>query len=402
MTIKKQPQIRFGGFGGDWEVQNIGEVLSEVKRNVYLQDNQTYQLVTVKRRNEGVVSRGKLLGKDILVKNYSQIQTDDYVISKRQIIHGANGLVPSELNEAIVSNEYLVAVSNDKITTEFLALMSRTPEMYRKFLLSSYGVDIEKMVFNVEDWKKREITLPEKPEQIAIGQFFRQLDEMLTLAEQKHAQTVQLKKALLGKLFPISGSRKPQIRLKGFSGDWVERKLGDVSTSFSGGTPSVGNANFYNGNIPFIRSGEISKDKTELFITELGLNNSSAKMVKKGDILYALYGATSGEVARSQINGAINQAILAILVHQEFDAEFVAQYLRSQKQNIINVYLQGGQGNLSAEIVKKIIVRLPETLAEQTAIGKLFQTLDHTIALQAKEITQIKQLKSALLGKMFV
>ena len=84
------------------------------------------------------------MGKDILVKNYSQLKTNDYLISKRQIIHGANGIVPSELDNAIVSNEYLVVVSNNDVRTEFLTLVSRTPSMYRKFLLSSYGVDIEK------------------------------------------------------------------------------------------------------------------------------------------------------------------------------------------------------------------------------------------------------------------
>ena len=69
---------------------------------------------------------------------------------------------------------------------------------------------------------------------------------------------------------------------------------------------------FYNGNIPFIRSGELHKDKTELFITEDGLNSSAAKLVEIGDLLLAFYGATSGDIAISKIKGAINQAILCI------------------------------------------------------------------------------------------
>ena len=94
---------------------------------------------------------------------------------------------------------------------------------------------------------------------------------------------------------------------------WTVKKLGDIVDTFSGGTPLAGEASYYdNGSIPFIRSGEIYQDFTELFITEKGLQESSAKMINRGDLLFALYGATSGEIAISQIEGAINQAILCI------------------------------------------------------------------------------------------
>ena len=148
----------------------------------------------------------------------------------------------------------------------------------------------------------------------------------------------------------------PEIRFEGFVGEWEIRKLEEISDSYSGGTPSVGISEFYNGFIPFIRSAEINKNSTELYITELGLLNSSAKLVDVGNILYALYGATSGEVGRSQVKGAINQAILAIIPKNGFDAEFIMQYLRKKKKEIISTYLQGGQGNLSGAIVKINIV----------------------------------------------
>ena len=98
--------------------------------------------------------------------------------------------------------------------------------------------------------------------------------------------------------------KQPKRRFAGFTDDWEERKLGEVTESYSGGTPSVSNSEYYDGKIPFIRSGEINNNFTELFISEDGLNNSSAKLVSKGDILYALYGATSGEV---YINGRVGE-----------------------------------------------------------------------------------------------
>ena len=146
--------------------------------------------------------------------------------------------------------------------------------------------------------------------------------------------------------------KSPQLRFEGFTDDWEERKLGEITTSYSGGTPSAGNSSYYKGDIPFIRSGEINSSKTELFLTEEGFNNSSAKLVEVGDILYALYGATSGEVGISQINGAINQAILAIKPIEGYESQFIMQWLKLQKQKIIGQYLQGGQCNLSSTIVK--------------------------------------------------
>ncbi|NRR27459.1 restriction endonuclease subunit S [Bacillus velezensis] len=193
----------------------------------------------------------------------------------------------------------------------------------------------------------------------------------------------------------------PEVRFEGFSGEWEERKLGDFTESYSGGTPSAGNKLYYGGSIPFIRSAEINSKSTELFITEDGLNNSSAKMVEKGDILYALYGATSGEVGIAKIHGAINQAILAIKPKFDDDSYFIMQWLKKQKSTIINTYLQGGQGNLSGSIVKDLIIPLPTNKDEQVKLGDFFKKIDDTIALHQQELTTLKQTKQGFLQKMF-
>jgi len=97
------PLLRFAEFSGDWEHHKIGDVVSEIFRPIEMKDNSNYQCVTVRRRNGGVTSRGFFKGSDILVKSQFAIKTGDYLISKRQIVHGANGIVPEELNNAIVS-----------------------------------------------------------------------------------------------------------------------------------------------------------------------------------------------------------------------------------------------------------------------------------------------------------
>lgn len=107
-------------------------------------------------------------------------------------------------------------------------------------------------------------------------------------------------------------------------------------------------------------------------------------MVKIGDILYALYGATSGEVSISKLDGAINQAILAIKPYPNYDSQFLMQWLRKSKETIIGTYLQGGQGNLSGNIVKDLLIDMP-TYNEQKQIGTYFERLDNLITLHQRK-----------------
>ena len=193
---------------------------------------------------------------------------------------------------------------------------------------------------------------------------------------------------------------EPKIRFKGFEGEWKTSTIGDFTTSFSGGTPTAGASEFYGGNIPFIRSGEIHESKTELFLTEAGLNNSSAKVVEKGTLLYALYGATSGEVGISKIKGAINQAILAIYPNKTVDKRFLANYLQSHKEKIVGELLQGGQGNLSGALVKSISVTYPNNREQQT-ISDYVDSLDSQISASTSRLASLKQMKAASLQAMF-
>ena len=242
---------------------------------------------------------------------------------------------------------------------------------------------------------------PTIDEQRKIGKLFIILNNTIQLHERKCEELNLIKKALLQKLFPKKDEVTPEIRYKNFSAAWEQRKLGGVAKFYSGGTPSVGVSDYYDGTIPFIRSAEINSTSTELYLSELGLQKSSAKMVHRGDILYALYGATSGEVGISKINGAINQAILAIIPHKGYNSEFLEQWLKKNKEAIIKTYLQGGQGNLSGAIVKQIKVSFP-SFDEQQKIGKSFQKIDSLITLHQGKLEKLKQLKKFLLQNMFI
>ena len=179
--------------------------------------------------------------------------------------------------------------------------------------------------------------------------------------------------------------------------NWEVKRLGDFSRFFSGGTPKSGNPLFYNGDIPFIRSGEINKDKTELFLSQKGVDNSSAKLVEKGDILYALYGANSGQCSLSKIQGAINQAILCI--RPKANKYYVMSVLQLNKEHYYNSFLQGGQGNLSGEIVSNYRLAIPP-IKEQERICAVLQLWDTAIAKQTALIEKLTLRKRGLMQQL--
>jgi type I restriction enzyme S subunit len=190
----------------------------------------------------------------------------------------------------------------------------------------------------------------------------------------------------------------PSLRFPDFNPEWKTKKLGEIANFYSGGTPLTSKKEYFGGEIPFIRSGEINSNKTEQFITDKGLKNSSAKMVSEGDILYALYGATSGEVGISKINGAINQAILCIKsAHNHY---YIYSVLKSKKDIITKTFLQGGQGNLSADIVKNLSIDLP-SIPEQTKIANFLSAIDDKITHCQSELDGMERWKKGLLQQMF-
>ena len=188
----------------------------------------------------------------------------------------------------------------------------------------------------------------------------------------------------------------PALRFPEFCGEWERHKLSEVCSFYSGGTPSSSKKEYYNGNIPFIRSGELHKDYTELFITEAGLSNSAAKLVETGDLLLALYGATSGDIAISKIKGAINQAILCIRTKQ--NKKFIESVWNKHVERLLQTYLQGGQGNLSADIVKNIPFYFANS-DEQDKLAKFISLLDERIVTQNKIIEKYESLIQAIIYK---
>ena len=390
------PEIRFKGFDDDWTQRKLGEIAEFNPRSIL---PTTFEYVDL----ESVVGTSLI---------YHRTENADTAPSRAQRL-AQKGDVFYQTVRPYQMNNYLYDLSFDnfvfstgyaqlKPSGDSYFLLSRLQE--KKFVADvldkSTGTSYP--AINSSDLAKIKVGIaPNIHEQSKIGSFFRTLDDIIHATQQKVTGLKQLKAAYLQQMFPQDGQKVPRVRFEGFSGDWNDMKLGEIAETYSGGTPSVGIRSYYNGVIPFIRSAEINSDKTELYLSNDGLKNSSAKMVNVGTILYALYGATSGEVGRSKIAGAINQAILAIEPKDHYNSEFISQWLRRQKESIVSTYLQGGQGNLSAAIIKELPITTP-LLSEQTAIGNFLCNLDMQIEIQSEKAEKLKQLKVAYLQKMFI
>ena len=360
-----------------------------------------YYLITGTDFENGHVNLGKAhyidksrydMDQKLKLKNGDILITKDGTIGKVAYLENLDK--PGTLNAGV----FIVRPIKKSIYKQYLFQYLATPFLLKYAKSHSTGGTIQHL--NQGIIKNFPVALPSTEEQLVISKFLKSISKTITLHEEKQRQLEQLKKALLQKMF-ADETGYPVLRFKGFTEKWEQVKLSKTSRSYSGGTPKVGVHEYYDGRIPFIRSGEIASKSTELTISKVGLNNSSAKLVSKGDILYALYGATSGEVSLSKINGAINQAILAIKPIDGYENYFLMTWLQKEKEQITRTYLQGGQGNLSAKIVMNLVVNIP-SLSEQSQIAQIFSKLDKTITLHDKKIQYLKQLKRGLLQKMFV
>ena len=311
---------------------------------------------------------------------------------------GVVSVVPHSVRSKLMISDKLIRLkSNEENNPLFLGISLSSVKCQNQLQSKTSGLAKSQTNISQKILGEVLLKLPSKEEQTKIASFLSAVDEKISQLTKKHELLSQYKQGMMQKLF------SQQLRFKADDGsefgEWEDKKLGEISKTFSGGTPQSSNKSFYEGTIPFIKSGEISKNTTEQCINDLALEKSSAKLVKKGDLLYALYGATSGQVAISQIDGAINQAVLCI--RSDLNTKYLLNFLLLKKAEILTTYLQGGQGNLSASILKEIYIPTP-CLQEQTKIANFLSSIDQKIEVVAQQIEQAKTWKKGLLQQMFV
>ncbi len=203
---------RLKGFSEPWNKISYGNMLQEICRNVEWDDDELYDLISVRRRSEGIFRRESLYGREILTKGLGTVKEGDFIISKMQIVHGASALVTEEYDGAKVSGSYIVLIPRhkDSICMEYFNYYSQTPRFYHQTFLSSYGVHIEKMTFDLSVFFTYGMLLPPCNEQIAIAKALKTTEHEIEIEKQKLEALKQQKKGLMQQL--LTGKKRVKTK----------------------------------------------------------------------------------------------------------------------------------------------------------------------------------------------
>ena len=263
------------------------------------------------------------------------------------------------------------------------------------------------------DWKlvsKTVFSIPSNiSEQAAIGTYFTALDSLITLHQRKFEKLTNVKKSMLEKMFPQNGSSYPEIRFKGFTDPWEQRKLSEMCGTFEYGLNAA--AKEFDGNNKYIRITDIDDASREFLLSDLSspdicLDGMSKYLLSSGDIVFARTGASVGKTYIYRENDGIVYFagfLIRAKVNQDNDAEFVFQSTLSPSyEKYIRITSQrSGQPGVNAQEYGEYDLFAPSK-EEQQRIGHFLRGIDNLITLHQRELEKLQNIKKSMLEKMFV
>jgi type I restriction enzyme S subunit len=398
---KGYKQTEVGLIPSDWKVKTIGEIFTFYSTANFSKAEMTlygevgcvhYGLIHAIENSHYSLSSGIKYYVTKEQAKYETIQEGDVIM-----VDASEDLVG--LNKSVevfnVNNkEYIAGLHtfhlrdiNSDYVGIFRGLILNSSLVKKQMLRLAVGMK----VFGVSKPQLQQVfvPVPTKAEQTAIATALSDADALISSLEKLIAKKRNIKQGAMQKLLqPKEG--------------WEVKKLGEVCEVFSGGTPDTSNSNYYGGNINWITSGDLNKqiiNEVEGKITDDGLQNSSAKLIKPNTVLLAMYGATAGVSAISKIEGAINQAILAMLPFSNYNYEFLFYCLAYYKDWIIITYTQGGQPNLSGSIIKSIEMYFP-SFEEQTRIATILSDMDAEISALETKLEKYRKVKLGMMQNL--
>ena len=397
----KKPAIRFKGFTDDWEQRKFTKIAERLSESA-ISDNDNPCV-----EYEDVIADSGELNKDIFSKN---IEKKGIKFTSENVLYGKlrpylhNWLNPDFKGVAVGDWWVLKPISTDK---NFLYRIIQT-DRFDNAANQSVGTKMPRA-----DWKlisNLEISIPTSlKEQEKIGAFFNSLDNLITLHQRKLDKLKNIKKALLEKMFPRNGENIPEVRFKGFSDDWEQRKFSEITETRRGLTYRPENVK--ESGIRVLRSSNINEDTFVFSNEDVFVEPSAVKipLAKNGDILITSANGSSRLVGKHSIirelaeESAVHGGFMLLASAEE--PEFVNALMDSAWYiKFINTFVAGGNGaigNLNKSDLDNQMVRVP-SVGEQRKIGNLFKQIDNTITLHQRKLDKLKNIKKALLEKMFV
>lgn len=383
MTLTSSNSIKIGPFGSSLKK----ELLSKSGFKVYGQENIYEKDMSIGDRFLSPSRFRELKSCEVL--------PGDFLISMMGTV-GQCMIVPKGIEVGIMDSHLLRIRFNPSIIDISLASqLFETEIVFNQIKQLSVGGIMEGLSSKII----KSLFLPiskKKAEQTAIASVLSNTDLLIENFEKLITKKKAIKQGTMQQL--LTGKK----RLPGFSGEWETKKLGRISEMSSGGTPLTSNPNFYNGNIPWVVIADITKagkyiSETEKHISQNGLQNSSAKLFKKGVLLFAMY-ASIGKCTISTIDMACNQAILGIKA-TEISTEFLYYFLSFHEKSFILMGQTGTQSNLNKEIVQDLDIPYPKT-EEQTAIAKILADMDSEIEGLEKKRDKYVMIKQGMMQQL--
>ena len=241
------------------------------------------------------------------------------------------------------------------------------------------------------------VVTPPPAEQRAIAIALSDVDALLAAQDKLIAKKREIKQATMQQL--LTGN----LRLQGFTGEWVVKRLGDVAEMGSGGTPPSSVPAYYDGDIPWVSISDMTNGgkvilRTDRNLSHLGLSNSAAQMFSVGTVLYAMY-ASLGECSIAGISLCTSQAILGIRPKENLNKDFLYYYLTSLKSTVKSMGQQGTQANLNKGMVQAFQFRLPP-LAEQIAIATVLSDMDADLTVLEQQRDKTRDIKQGMMQEL--
>jgi len=397
---KKVPEIRFDGFSGEWEENCLGGLI-DIRSAARVHKEQWTEAGVPFFRTSDVVSfyKGQPNTKAYISHEvYQELSEKIGKVKKGDLLITGGGsigipyLITNDDPLYFKDADLLWLKNNQKFDGYFLyTFFFSTPFKKHIKSISHIGTIAH---YTIEQAKATPINTCEEKEQTKIGNTFQKLDSLIKQQQQKHDKLSSIKKAMLEKMFPKQGETIPEIRFKGFSGEWEEKELGYATDITMGQSPSSEN---YTDNPNDYILVQGNADLKNGFVVPRVWTSEVTKTARKGELIFSVR-APVGEVGKTNYDVVLGRGVAAINGN-----EFIYQQLKKLKSD--NYWHKVSAGSTFDAISSTELAMTPIWVAsdlEQNAIGNYFQKLDALINQHQQQITKLNNIKQACLSKMFV
>ena len=401
MSKTEMPSIRFYGFDNDWEQRKLSEITDKVtEKNAGLQYVETF----TNSAEFGIISQRDFFDHDIAklgsLDGYYIVKNEDFVYNPR--ISTSAPVGPINRNKlgrtGVMSPLYTVFRLHD-IDTTYLEYFFKCG-YWHSFMNFNGDSGARSDRFSIRDnvFFQMPIPIPDIDEQREIGELLTCLDNLITLRQRKFEKLTNVKKSMLEKMFPRNGSCYPEIRFKGFTDPWEQRRFGDVFEEYSEKNRA---------DLPPLTivqgSGTIRRDESERALQYDKASLPSYKAVHEGDFIVHLRSFEGG------LEKANSQGIVSPAYHtfrgEGIDSRFYYAYFRSKKfiDTDLKPHVYGIRDGRNIDIEGMKTIEIPFTsYPEQRLIGDAIGAINTLITLHQHELEKLQSIKKALLEKMFV